>query len=104
MNGKRAAQSPLVVGWKFTDIGEEWTVRVSNGAMSTVRGRIDDAAQATITTARATLDSLILQELDPVEAFSSGAIAVEGDGMALGSFLGLLEDPDPDFPIVTPRG
>ena len=104
MNGERAAQSPLVVGWKFTDIGEEWTVRVSNGAMSTVRGRIDEEAQATITTERATLDSLILQELDPVEAFSSGAIAVEGDGMALGGFLGLLEDPDPDFPIVTPRG
>lgn len=104
MNGERAAQSPLVVGWRFTDTGEEWTVRVSNGALSTVRGRIDEEAQATITTERETLNSLILQEIDPVEAFGSGAIAIEGDGMALGGFLGLLEEPDPSFPIVTPRG
>ena len=103
MNGVRAAQAPLVVGWDFTDTGERWTIRVSSGALSTVRGKIADDAQATVTTTRETLDSLILQETDPVEAFSSGAIAVEGDGMVLGAFLGLLEEPDPRFPIVTPR-
>ncbi len=104
MDGHRAAQAPLVLGWDFTDTGEQWTLRVENGALSSVRGRISDDAQATVTTTRETLNSLILQEIDPMEAFSSGAIAVEGDGMALAGFLGLLEEPDPRFPIVTPRG
>lgn len=103
MDGHRAADSPLVLAWDFTDSGEQWTLRVENGALSSVRGKIADDAQATVTTTRETLNSLILQEIDPMEAFSSGAIAVEGDGMALGGFLGLLEEPDPRFPIVTPR-
>ena len=104
MDGHRAAESPLVLAWDFTDSGEKWTLRVENGALSSVSGRIPDDAQATITTTRETLNSLILQEIDPMEAFSSGAIAVEGDGMALAGFLGLLEEPDARFPIVTPRG
>ena len=104
MDGRRAAESPLALGWNFTDTGELWTLRVQNGALSLVAGRIGDDVQATVTTTRKTLNSLILQEIDPIEAFSSGAIAVEGDGMALGGFLGLLEEPDPRFPIVTPRG
>ncbi len=104
MDGHRAAQAPLVLAWDFTDTGEQWTLRVGNGALSSVRGRISDDAQATVTTTRETLNSLILQEIDPMEAFSSGAIAVEGDGMALAGFLGLLEEPNPRFPIVTPRG
>ncbi|MFM9022602.1 MAG: alkyl sulfatase C-terminal domain-containing protein, partial [Solirubrobacterales bacterium] len=103
MDGHRAADNPLVLAWDFTDTGEQWTLRVENGALSSVRGKIADDAQATVTTTRETLNSLILQEIDPMEAFSSGAIAVEGDGMALGGFLGLLEEPDPRFPIVTPR-
>ena len=104
MDGHRAAESPLVLAWDFTDSGEKWTLRVENGALSSVRGRISDDAQATVTTTRETLNSLILQEIDPMEAFSSGAIAIEGDGMALAGFLGLLEEPDARFPIVTPRG
>ena len=104
MDGHRAAESPLVLAWDFTDSGEKWTLRVDNGALSSVRGRISDDAQATVTTTRETLNSLILQEIDPMEAFSSGAIAIEGDGMALAGFLGLLEEPDARFPIVTPRG
>ena len=103
MNGVRAAEAGVVLGWRFTDRGEEWTLRVHNGAVSTVEGRIADEAQATVTTTRATFDSLILKEIDPLEAFGSGAITVEGDGMALGTFLGLLDEPPEGFPIVTPR-
>jgi alkyl sulfatase BDS1-like metallo-beta-lactamase superfamily hydrolase len=103
MNGERAAAVQLVLGWDFTDTGEQLTLTVTNGAMSAVHGRISDGAQATVTTTRATLDSVLLQEIDPIEAFSSGAIAVAGDGTALGTFLSLLDEPPADFPIVTPR-
>ncbi|MBJ7244120.1 MAG: MBL fold metallo-hydrolase [Solirubrobacteraceae bacterium] len=104
INGERAAENDLIVAWNFTDIDEQWTLRVTNGALSTVAGRLDEKAAAIVTTTRATLNSLILQEIDAIEAFSSGAISVDGDPMALAGFLGLLDDPPHDFPIVTPRG
>jgi alkyl sulfatase BDS1-like metallo-beta-lactamase superfamily hydrolase len=37
------------------------------------------------------------------QLFASGAIAVEGDGAKLGELLGLLDEGDPAFAIVTPR-
>jgi len=103
LNGERAAEQELIIAWNFTDIDEQWTLRVTRGAVSTVAGRLDQDAGATVTTTRTTLDSLILQEIDAIEAFSSGAISVDGDPMALAGFLGLLDDPPHDFPIVTPR-
>ena len=101
INAERAAESNLTVAWKFTDIDEQWTLRVTNCALSTTRGKLADDAEATITTTRETLNALILQETDPIEAFGSGAISVDGDPMALAGFLGLLDDPPDDFPIVT---
>ena len=103
LNAGRAADNDLILAWNFTDIDEQWTLRVTSGALSTVAGKVDANAQATVTTTRATLNSLILQEIDALEAFGSGAISVEGDPMALAGFLGLLDDPPHDFPIVTPR-
>ncbi len=104
INAERASLNDMILAWNFTDIDEQWTLRVTSGALSTVAGRLDEQAQATVTTTRATLNSLILQEIDAIEAFSSGAISVDGDPMALAGFLGLLDDPPHDFPIVTPRG
>jgi len=104
LNGERAAENDLVVAWNFTDIDEQWTLRVTNGALSTVAGKLDENAGATVTTTRATLNALILQEIDALEAFGSGALSVDGDPMALAGFLGLLDEPPHDFPIVTARG
>ncbi len=104
INGERAAQNDLIVAWNFTDIDEQWTLRVIHGALSTVEGRLDENAQATVTTTRATLNALILQEIDALEAFGSGAISVDGDPMALAGFFGLLDEAPHDFPIVTARG
>jgi len=104
INGERAAQNDLIVAWNFTDIDEQWTLRVTHGALSTVEGRLDESAQATVTTTRATLNALILEEIDALEAFGSGAISVDGDPMALAGFFGLLDEAPHDFPIVTARG
>jgi len=103
INGERAAQNDLIVAWNFTDIDEQWTLRVTHGALSTVEGRLDESAQATVTTTRATLNALILEEIDALEAFGSGAISVDGDPMALAGFFGLLDEAPHDFPIVTAR-
>jgi alkyl sulfatase BDS1-like metallo-beta-lactamase superfamily hydrolase len=77
-------------------------VTVENGALSAVRGRVAPDADATVTLTRAAFDSMLLQEGDVAELFTSGAIAVQGDGAKLGELLGLLDEGDPGFAIVTP--
>jgi alkyl sulfatase BDS1-like metallo-beta-lactamase superfamily hydrolase len=58
--------------------------------------------QATVTLTRAALDSILLGEGEAAELFASGAMAVVGDGAKLAELLGLLDEGDPAFPIVTP--
>ncbi len=100
LDGPKAWDTKIVLVWDFTDVGEQWTVSVENGALSAVQGRL--AADATITLTRAAFDAVLLGEGDGPELFASGAIAVTGDGAKLGEFLGLLDEGDPVFPIVTP--
>lgn len=102
LDGPRAWGLHIVLAWHFTDVGERWSVTVENGALSAVAGRLHDEAHAKVTLTRAAFDAVLLGEGDGVELFSSGAIAVEGDGAKLGEFLGLLDEGDPVFAIVTP--
>jgi alkyl sulfatase BDS1-like metallo-beta-lactamase superfamily hydrolase len=101
LDGPRAWDAQIVVGWVFTDVGERWTVRVRNGAMSALP-RLADDTQATVTLTRTAFDAILLGEGDGAALFVSGEIAIEGDGARLGELLGLLDDDDPSFAIVTP--
>jgi len=38
-----------------------------------------------------------------IDPLISGRLRVDGDGERIGELLGLLDEPDPRFPIVTPR-
>jgi alkyl sulfatase BDS1-like metallo-beta-lactamase superfamily hydrolase len=102
LDGPRAWDTAIVLSWHFTDVDERWTVRVENGALSTIHGRLASDAHATVTLTRAAFDAILLGEGDGPALFSSGAIVVDGDGVKLGEFLGLLDEGDPVFPIVTP--
>jgi alkyl sulfatase BDS1-like metallo-beta-lactamase superfamily hydrolase len=102
LDGPRAWNTSLSIGWYFTDVEERWTVKVENGALSAVKGKLAANAQATVTLTRAAFDAVLLKEGDGAELFASGAIVVEGNGVKLGELLGLLDDGDPTFAIVTP--
>ncbi len=102
LDGPRALGSAIVIAWDFTDVQECWTVTVENGALSAVSGKLDAEAQATVTLTRAAFDSVVLKDANVGELFTSGAIVIEGDGIKLGELFGLLEEGDPNFPIVTP--
>jgi alkyl sulfatase BDS1-like metallo-beta-lactamase superfamily hydrolase len=102
LDGPRAWDAQIVLAWHFTDVDELWTVTVGNGALSTVEGRLAPDAHAIVTLTRAAFDAVLLGEGDGAALFASGAIAVEGDGAKLGELLGLLDEGDPAFAIVTP--
>ncbi len=102
LDGPRAWEETIKLAWDFTDVGERWSVTVENGALSAIRDRLVEDCHAKVTLTRAALDAILLGEGDGVQLFASGAIAVEGDGAKLGEFLGLLDEGDPVFAIVTP--
>jgi alkyl sulfatase BDS1-like metallo-beta-lactamase superfamily hydrolase len=102
LDGPRAWEAQISLAWRFTDVDELWTVTVQNAALSTVKGRLAPDAHATITLTRAAFDSVLLGEGDGAALFASGAIAVEGDAAKLGEFLGLMDEGDPAFAMVTP--
>jgi alkyl sulfatase BDS1-like metallo-beta-lactamase superfamily hydrolase len=102
LDGPRAWDKTIKLAWDFTDVQERWSVTVENGALSAVEGRLVEDCHAKVTLTRAALDAVLLGEGDGPQLFSSGAIAVEGDGAKLGEFLGLLDEGNPVFAIVTP--
>jgi alkyl sulfatase BDS1-like metallo-beta-lactamase superfamily hydrolase len=98
LGGPRVWNTRIVLAWHFTDVQEQWSVTVANGALSVVAGRLSDDAHAKVTLTSAAFDAVLLSTGDAAEQFSSGAIAVEGDGAKLGELLGLLDDGDPSSP------
>ena len=66
-------------------------------------GAWSDQAAAAITTTRATLDAVILGKATVMEALSSGAIRIEGDGSRLAALFGMFDQPSAMmFDILTP--
>ena len=52
---------------------------------------------------RQALNEMLTGSADLAELATSGRLKVEGDGEKLGELLGLLDEPDPGFAIVTPE-
>ncbi|MFE9413374.1 alkyl/aryl-sulfatase [Streptomyces sp. NPDC006704] len=105
LNGPRAAEAGrLVLRWEFTDTGENWTLLLSNGALTPMRGDAPRGERpvATLQLARTTLDAVLGGRTTFAAEIAGGQVALDGDAQALLTFAGLLDAPDPDFAIVTP--
>jgi len=102
VNGPRAATSSIVVNWRFTDLDEDWAMTIANGALSTVCGRHDPGADATLTLTRRALDTLLLDGPEAAGTIPRGGLEVSGDGEKLGELLGLFDPPNPRFELVAP--
>ncbi len=79
LSGPRAMGKRIVVNWDFTDLGERWVMTIENSALSTVSGRLDDDADATIALTRGALDALILDGPEAAgKEFEAGRIKITG--------------------------
>ncbi|HLS75863.1 MAG TPA: alkyl sulfatase dimerization domain-containing protein [Nocardia sp.] len=99
VDGPRAARHRLVMDWKLTDEQRVVRLTLAHGALThraaTTDAPLRGAADLTLTFAKPALVALLA-------CGDSAGIAVQGDAALLATFLGLLDDPDPAFPIVTP--
>jgi alkyl sulfatase BDS1-like metallo-beta-lactamase superfamily hydrolase len=103
LDGPRAGDSRVVLRWSFSDRGELHEMVLGRGVITHRLGTREPACDATLTLDRPTLDALLTGALDAGAALAAQRLTVDGDASKLGLLLGLLDAPDPAFPIVTPR-
>jgi len=102
LEGPRAWDTRLTINWRVTDPDETHLIEVENGVLNHRPDRPHPEADATLVIERRALNEMLAKTADLAELASSGRLRVEGDGEKLGELLGLLEEPDPGFAIVTP--
>ncbi|MEZ6147044.1 MAG: alkyl sulfatase dimerization domain-containing protein [Planctomycetaceae bacterium] len=77
-------------GYRFTDTGEEFTMRIRRGVAIVSEGLSDDRAGTLITTSR-TFKEIAMNRLKPAAALATGRIEVDGGVTALTRFLGYFD-------------
>ncbi len=102
LDGPRAWDSNLRIDWTISEPDEEHALTVRNGVLRHRNGCHEPEADATLLVDRAGLNKLLLDPESIAELAESGRLRIEGDGEKLGELLGLLDEPDPSFAIVTP--
>jgi len=102
LDGPRAWGKRLTIAWQVTDPDERHLLSVENGVLNHRRWKEGTAPEATLVIERQALNEMLSGTAELPALAESGRLRVEGDGVKLGELLGLLEEPDPAFPIVTP--
>jgi alkyl sulfatase BDS1-like metallo-beta-lactamase superfamily hydrolase len=102
LNGAKAGATRIALNWVFTDTDEQVALLLSNGALSHVIGRTQEAADATVTLTRAALNRFILGEVTLDAQAASGEISVEPDLAPLDQLLALLDEFSLWFNIIEP--
>lgn len=103
LNGPKAEGKRIVLNWSFTDTNELIRTNLQNATLTWLPDRQSKDAAATITLTRSTLNAVLQRKVTFPEAIKSGQITVDGDRSKLFELLGLLDQFEPDFPLVEPR-
>jgi len=101
LNPKKAAGKKMKIGFNFTDVNELYTLILENSTLNNRIG-LEDDADSTIVTTRASLNKIMLGKLTVAEGLKSGAIKVEGTKGMFKELQGMLDDFEFWFNIVTP--
>jgi alkyl sulfatase BDS1-like metallo-beta-lactamase superfamily hydrolase len=95
INGPKAWGENLTIGWHFTDSHENYRMELSNGALIHYPTTGSQAADLTVTLIKPQLLRLLATA-------KPDGIDMSGDPAVLGRLMSLIDNPDPDFAIVTP--
>lgn len=99
----KAAGRSMVLNWHFTDRQEQLALTLCHSTLTYRLGCAVPNATASITTTRATLDSIVLGRLKLPDARASGALRIEGEEGQAAALLAMLDPPSPMmFDILMP--
>ncbi|WP_210746867.1 alkyl/aryl-sulfatase [Nocardia speluncae] len=99
IDGPRAAAADFIMDWELTDEHRVHRLTLSNGALT---HRTPTAETPALGPADLTLTLTKAQLLTAVSGGGFEGVTMKGDERLLQTFIGLLDTPDPRFPIVTP--
>jgi len=103
LDGEKAMGLPeTAYNWTFTDTGQNYALRLRNGALTFRNGAREPNADVTITLTRAALDDVTLGKSSFDKEIGAGHIKVDGDAGKLKQLFGLLDSFNVMFNIVTP--
>lgn len=102
VDGPRAWDKRISLTFFVTDRDETHALNLENGVLTHLAGREAEGSEATLRFERSALNELVAGISTPEELFASGRFEVEGDGTKLVELFSLLDEPDPNFAIVTP--
>ncbi len=100
--GEKAEDTVITLNAHFTDIDEQYVLRIEHGVLNYAKGRQADDADATLTTTRVVLDAVVLGEATMADKLATGQARIEGDPAKLVEFLSMLDTFEFWFNIVTP--
>jgi alkyl sulfatase BDS1-like metallo-beta-lactamase superfamily hydrolase len=95
IDGPRAWDERFAINWHLTDEDRRYRMELSNGALVHWPTASTADADVSITLTRGDLLALL-------STGASGGAAIDGDATVLVTLAGLLDDPDPEFAVVTP--
>jgi alkyl sulfatase BDS1-like metallo-beta-lactamase superfamily hydrolase len=102
LDGPRAWGKRLTIDWQVTDPDERHLLTLENGVLNHRPWPADAEAEATLVIERQALNEMLAGSADLAALAEGARLRVDGDGVKLGELLGLLDEPDPNFAIVTP--
>jgi alkyl sulfatase BDS1-like metallo-beta-lactamase superfamily hydrolase len=101
LNAEKAAGKKITLNVDFTDLNQKYALMVENGTLN-YENRLADAADATLTLTKGTLDSINLGETTLDKAVQAGDVKLDGSEQSVTDFLGMLDTFPFWFNIVTP--
>ena len=102
LNGPKAEGKTATINYIFTDLDESFVLTLENSVLHYRRAEPDPRADATVRLTRPLLVRLATGQAGLRELVFSDELSVDGSRLALVDFLRLFDNPDPNFPIVTP--
>ncbi|SKW33979.1 Beta-lactamase-like [Mycobacteroides abscessus subsp. massiliense] len=103
INGPKAWDEHFVSDWRFTDEDRVHRVELRNGVLVHYDRPADiSEPDVTFTLTRPILIKVLLDGTDPAQLVASGEITVDGDVTGFARLVAVLDQPDPNFAIVTP--
>ena len=98
VNGPRSWDLDVAIDITFADLAANYRLTLRNGVL-VYRKAAADSATASVTVK---LDSKVRLLMVAMGDFTSPGLEISGDQGALQALLGVLDQPDPNFNIVTP--
>ena len=102
LNGPKADGKEMTFNFVFKDVGTTIVVRVENAVLHHKETTPDPNADATVTVTRPFWLKVITKQASISDLVFSDELQVVGSRTRLVSFFSLLDDPNPNFAIVTP--